>query len=112
MPRWKKLPPLPGRVNPCLNCPPIVPTFRLNRRIAVGFGDAHVSCDGTVIWLEPIGPEAKFEDAWTGMRAENRARKNPNHDWRITLFGPLHGEVYQRQGRNRWVLVKTNPGFA
>jgi hypothetical protein len=44
--------------------------------------------------------------------AEARARKAPRHDWRIVLDGPLHGETYQRQGKNRWVLVEKNEGFA
>lgn len=84
----------------------------MNWRIAVGFGDAHVSRDGKVVWREDIGPDSRWEDSWTVMRAENVARKDPNHDWRITLDGPLHGETYQRQGRNQWVLVKKNMGFA
>jgi hypothetical protein len=28
------------------------------------------------------------------------------------LDGPLHGETYQRQGKNHWVLVERNLGFA
>jgi len=104
-----KLPAMPGGFNSCLNCPPIQPTLKLNRRIAVGCGYAAVTCDGQVIWSES---NEEFHQCWTVRMAEMRARKKPGADWRIALHGPLHGETYQRQGRNRWVLVGRNGGFA
>lgn len=44
--------------------------------------------------------------------AEGKARQKPDADWRVVLHGPMHGETYQRQGKNRWVLVESNEGFA
>lgn len=44
--------------------------------------------------------------------AEAAALADPDHDWRIVLFGPLHGEVYQRHGPGEWMLVEKNEGFA
>jgi hypothetical protein len=111
--------------------------------IAVGFGDAHVSRDGEVIWREPAGgpPPCEMCDGlgaiegedlvlrtcpacigsgflggtqvmWTVAQAEKVAATAPDHDWRIVLYGPLHGEVYQRQGAGEWLLVEKNQGFA
>lgn len=109
-PKWKKLKALPGANNGCLCCPPILGKFNLNGRIAIGFGYAAVECDGKPIWSE--APDAEFEDCWTGRKAENRARKSPNHDWRIVIHGPLSGRTYQRHQKNTWVLVESNMGFA
>jgi len=139
---WRKLPPLDGRSNPCTCCPPIPPTLDRRAVIAVGFGDAHVSRDGQVIYREPAGgpPDCEMcggrgciegEDRvlrecpdcggfgflggtqvqWTVAQAEKVAAADPDHDWRIVLYAPLHGEVYQRQD-GRWVLVEKNDGFA
>jgi len=105
--KWERLPAVAGGRNPCLNCPPIVAKLDMRRPIAVGFGDAHVSRDGETIYREePDGPYRTVQ--W----AENRAKRDPRHDWRIVLDGPLHGETYQRQGPGYWVLVARNQGFA
>lgn len=108
---WTKLEPLPGRNNPCGCCPPIYPALSMHDRIAVGFGFAGVSRDGEMVWVEPFNSE-EWDDMPTLMTFENMARKDPNHDWRAVMNGPLHGETYQRQGRNEWVLIKKTDGFA
>lgn len=106
---WKRLKPLMGRQNPCLNCPPIAPKLELGRRIAVGFGYAALECDGRPVWVES---DEGYASCWTVKKAERHAAKAPNHDWRIVLHGPMHGETYQRQGKGSWVLVEKNSGFA
>ncbi len=107
---WNKLPSIPGFNNSCFNCPPISPTLKLTRRIAVGFGFAGVTKDGEVVWSEPAN--AAWKDLPRLRKFENMARKDPNHDWRAVMDGPLHGETYQRHAKNRWVLVLRSKGFA
>lgn len=109
--RWKLLPGLKTKANPCLNCPPILATAAMDMVIAVGFGSATVTKDGAPVYDEQ---EAEHSGGryWTVKTAERAARKDPDHDWRINKHGPLHGESYQRQGENKWVLVETNEGFA
>lgn len=108
---WARLPALEGKPNPCLHCPPILPTIGMDRVIAVGFGAAYVSRDG-----ESLYDEAEVEDSgkehWEVRDAERLATKDPEHDWRIVMHGPMHGETYQRQGPGSWVLVEKNEGFA
>jgi hypothetical protein len=104
------LPALPSRNNPCLNCPPIVDTLDPERVIAVGFGAAFVLKDDETVYYEK--PDAQYEECWTVAMAEAEAVADPDHDWRIVMDGPMHGETYQRQGEGRWVLVETNGGFA
>lgn len=79
--------------------------------IAVGFGSADVTRDGELVLDgERIVNEG---EGWpTFADAEALAVIDPDHDWRVTLFGPLHGEVYQRHGPEEWVLVESNRGFA
>ncbi len=77
--------------------------------IAVGFGDAGVTKDGHKIWSESANPDAEF---WTGDDAEEAAKTDPDHDWRIYFNGPLSGAEYQRQGDGWWVLIKKSEGFA
>ena len=110
--RWKKLPAIKPGANPCLNCPD--PTITLDPRhvIAVGFGSAYLECDGEILWDENVqGRDLEFDQMMTCAQAEELARRRPNHDWRIVLDGPMHGETYQRQ-RGKWVCVATNQGFA
>jgi len=109
MAKWKKLPAIEGGFGGCLNCGYQHEQLSMNTRIAVGFGEASVRKDGTLVWEED--PHTEFTDCWTVMKAENLARKDPDHDWRVTLHAPMSGRVYQRQGRNLWVLVEKNRGF-
>lgn len=121
---WTKLPPLPGRPNPCLCCPPIPGKACLTKIIAVGFGGATATRDGDCVadgengllfvhgdsleCREPIQTEdfIRFADI------EKMAVADPDHDWRVQLHGPMHGEVYQRQGEGEWLLVEKDDGFA
>jgi hypothetical protein len=105
---WEKLPALEGKSNPCANCPPILAEAHPEKIIAVGFGDAHVERDGVEVYREPQDDMGKI---WDFANAERVAAKDPDHDWRAVLFGPLHGETYQRQD-GKWVLVEKNEGFA
>ena len=105
---WERLPALPGRNNPCLCCPPIPAEFPADGVIAVGFGMASLTRDGSIVWKER-GQE--YDEYMTGAQAEVLAAADPDHDWRIVMFGPLHGESYQRQD-GHWFLVERNEGFA
>lgn len=81
----------------------------MDKIIAVGFGCAQVVCDGRVV----IDGEHPPNDDWvTFADAERLAVEDPDHDWRVILRGPLHGETYQRQGPEVWVCVERNEGFA
>lgn len=111
---WAKLPFI-GKMqpNPCMNCPDPRAQLRPDRAIAVGFGDAHLSKDGQVIWGEnEEGRDLDFDEMMTCGQAEVMAVADPDHDWRIVLHGPMHGETYQRHGKGRWVCVEQNVGFA
>jgi len=48
----------------------------------------------------------------TLLTFERLARLNPDADWRYIRYSGLHGEVFQRHGRNDWVLVESNQGYA
>ena len=54
----------------------------------------------------------EWEDCLTVAEAEVIAAKDPEHDWRIVLYGPLRGSTYQRHAVRHWVLVEKNEGFA
>ena len=111
---WEKLPALDGRPNPCLCCPPIPAKAEMDKLIAVGFGAAFVSRDGLgVLDGEKVAADAKSaEEMLSFADAEKLAAADPDHDWRVHLHGPLHGEVYQRQGAAEWILVESDRGFA
>lgn len=111
MSEWKKLDPLAGAPNPCRHCPPILAEAHPEKVIAVGFGAASVTRDGHEVYSEPTGDDVPEDAYWDFARAEVEAAKDPDHDWRAVLFGPLHGETYQRQD-GRWLLVEKNEGFA
>lgn len=96
----------------------------MDKIVAVGFGVAQVTRDGTLIadgeagriWWQGQGnctptpvPE---EDFITFGQVESWAELEPDHDWQIILHGPLHGETYQRQGPGVWLIIERNEGFA
>lgn len=115
MTKWKKEKPLEKVArNPCLHCPDPLPTLSMEHHIGVGFGSAYLSCDGKIIFDENecVRDGGDFEDLMTVEQAEKKANLSPNHDWRIVLHGPLHGETYQRQGKGKWVCIEQNEGFA
>lgn len=79
--------------------------------ICVGFGKAVVKKDEEIIH----DGERTWEDGgepWTGHDAENAAAADPDHDWRIVMHGPLHGETFQRREPGKWVCIESNQGFA
>lgn len=57
-------------------------------------------------------PDAPRQEYWDFEEVEKLAAADPDHDWRIVLYGPLHGEVYQRHDAGVWNLVEKNEGFA
>ena len=111
---WEKLPGLPAAPNPCTCCAPIAATLPLDAIVAVGFGSAVVTRDGDMVLdgERAMQYAETDEEIVTVGQAEALAAADPQHDWRIELFGPLHGETYQRQGPASWVLVERNKGFA
>lgn len=121
---WEKMPVLEGRPNPCLCCPPIPGRACLTKVIAVGFGcamamrDDQCVADGEhgLLFVHGESLECQepihLEDWITFGDIEKIALADPDHDWRIVLRGPMHGETYQRQGEGEWLLIEKNEGFA
>lgn len=95
----------------CLNCSTACLKAPMDMEIAVGFGMAIVTKDGKQIY----DGEADYRQDKKIKRVryfENLARKEPKCDWRIIKNGPMHGETFQRQGKNNWVCIESNNGFA
>lgn len=106
---WEKLPPIETPSMACLACGAPHTVFPTDARIAIGFGSATLEKDGAVMFSED-GRE--WDDCMSGEQAEEMAAADPDHDWRISLYGPLSGRVYQRHDAGEWVLVEQSRGFA
>jgi len=102
---WIKLSPLPSSHKGCLCCGALHAALSLRTPLAVGFGMVDVTRDGERIW------SGDDERVWL-RRFENRAAKDPDHDWRVWFNAPLYDATYQRQGEAHWVLVEKGMGFA
>jgi hypothetical protein len=81
----------------------------MDKIIAVGFGCAQVTKDGEMV-LDGEHPD--LDGYITFADAERLASQDPDHDWRVILHGPLHGETYQRHGNLGWHCIERNEGFA
>lgn len=103
------LPPINDPNVKCLCCGEQTPHLRERDLITVGFGWAGLEKDGDVVWADDV---SSLENCMTVAQAEGLAAKEPDRDWRIVLYGPLRGSVYQRQGEMKWLLVQTSEGFA
>jgi len=99
-----------GKHGGCLNCGPRPDVFAPDMRIGVGFGMASLTRDGAPVFVEESGME--WDQLMTGAQAEALASADPDHDWQITLEGPLSGRTYQRHGPGLWALIEQNQGFA
>lgn len=124
---WERLPPIKPKIHGCLHAP-MQEELEMDEIIAVGFGDAHVEKDGEIVYREPTQAEIDEADEadyfegnidihkkslfWSVQDAENEAAKDPDHDWRIVLYAPLRGRTFQRHGKDKWVLIEENMGFA
>jgi hypothetical protein len=86
----------------------------MSKAICVGFGEAAVYRDGIKVGdgEERFMQAASEDDLLTFGEVEAHAVNDPDHDWRVVLNGPLHGETYQRQGPGAWICVERNDGFA
>lgn len=83
--------------------------YNQNSMIAVGFGDAVVTCDGRVVYSESDHDhDGRF---WTFGTALTEARKQPECRWEITLRAPLWNELWRFDGSD-WVLIERGEGFA
>ena len=97
----------------CLGCGHQHDTLPMDTLLAVGFGYAGVTKDGAAVYTENFeGDETTLVKFWRCQDAENAARQDPDHDWRIHLVGPLSERHYQRQGEDHWVLYEKGIGFA
>ena len=97
--------PISGFINPCLNCPPRPETMPLTCPLAIGFGTVTVSKDDEVLW------SGDDEHVWL-RRFENKALKDPDHDWRVKILGPIYECTYQRHDKGEWALIERGEGFA
>lgn len=94
----------------CLFCSTACQLAPMDMWIAVGFGSAWAQKDDETIYQE--NPHGEEDEIMTVGELEAIAAKDPEHDWRFTKLGPLHGETFQRQGEGRWVCIESNMGFA
>lgn len=109
MATWQKVEPYEGTIpQGCLHCSPVTALADPQAVVGVGFGDAHISRDGRIIYRESPNDDERKRLA----EFEEMAVKDPDHDWRMVLFGPLRGSEYQRHGVGKWVLIDSNEGFA
>lgn len=135
---WTKQEPWTGPVHiGCLNCSVMRENAylcQLTRTLAVGFGETTVKKDAEVVYLEsdweyehgyrePLGMTDEELEADAEGRTEEddyptlavyeaQAAADPDHDWRVIFWRPLHEEEYQRQGPEAWVLIRSGEGFA
>ena len=94
----------------CLNCSTAALEAPMDMVVAVGFGSATVTKDNELIYDENFWDENK--EYPTVLHFEKMAEKDPDHDWRIEKYGPLHNETFQRHGPKKWVCIESGPGFA
>ena len=95
----------------CLNCSTACLRAPLNMMIVAGFGGAYISKNGKEIY-NGESDYHKRGKAKTLRYFELLARKSQKADWRLVKIGPLHSETFQRQGKNNWVCIESNKGFA
>lgn len=108
---FEKLPSIKGSVA-CLTCGcGAHETLKMDRLLAVGFGQCVVTRNGKEIYSESKAKDDP-DEMWYANQAEEAAAKDPDEDWRIEFNAPLYDAEYQRQGAGHWVLISKGLGFA
>ena len=104
---WQE--PLLGPVDSgCLKYPVHPVIYELTDVVAVGFGFAGVTKDDELLWKE----NNDDENFPTLQEFEDMAMKDPDHDWRVQIEGPLWSGTWQRHGEGSWELITKGGGFA
>lgn len=101
---WEKLQPLEGQIVGCANCGYKPQVLGLDVTIAA-YAAANVTKDDECIYDQSQGEKTLRE-------IEAEAAKDPDHDYRLMMVGGLSEVEYQRQGKDKWVLVRKGPGIA
>jgi hypothetical protein len=112
MTKRKLLPAVEGRISGCLNCGYTEQRLPMNTRLYNGFGGWWIKKDRKLYFMEAPKKWEERNKGKTLMYIEIRARLQPECDWQAVLDLPMRSAVYQRQGKNKWVLIKTGRGFA
>jgi hypothetical protein len=93
----------------CLCCPSTEDLLPLDTVLYNGFGGYQVQKNGKVFY------QGKPDEEWGDYKKlnvfEKLARKEKGK-WEIILNNPLRGATWRRKGKNEWILVETNQGFA
>ena len=93
----------------CLNCPGSPDLLPLDTVLYYGFGGYTVRKDGKDYWAGD--PQGKWESFPSLTEFEKIARRVKG-SWEVALDNPLRGAVWRRKGKDTWVLIETNQGFA
>jgi len=109
---WLKLEPLEFAPQACLTCPPRPIKVNMTYDPHPGFGGCYLKKDGEFHTDYFLDIESTEKDIMYFQDFENIAAKDPDHDWRLEVHGPLYGCVYQRHGEKEWVMVEKLEGFA
>lgn len=95
----------------CLHCGGTEQTLALSTRLYNSFGGWMITKDDE-LYFEETDRNKDFYKNKTLRQIEKEASKDPDHDWRAVFDLPLRGGEYQRHGKNKWVLISSNQGFA
>lgn len=104
------IPPIKSKHIRCLNCSHTESILPLTTVLYHGFGGWTISVNNIQFFQQRNNTE--YDAAPILKKIERVARQYPHHDWRANVNLPLRDAEYQRQGKNKWVLIKTGPGFA
>ena len=92
-----------------MHCPGNHDYLSMDTVLYQGFGGYDVTKDGKHYYHAPM-------DDWSNSKKltdiEEEAVKDPDADWRINLNLPLRSGVWQRHGKDKWVLIESGLGFA
>ena len=94
----------------CANCPPKPILAPMDMLLMVGFGGCVITKDGEHVYDEQSYDMEKGDPVLGTY--ELLAQREPDADWRLCFFAPLYEAEYQRQGKEKWVLIRKGLGFA
>lgn len=101
------LPPIEGKAYCGCGCGRRASHAKMSDNPHPGFGCVTLLRDG-----ESVEYQGADRDGTTFRHFENIAAKDPDHDWRVQVDGPLSDYTYQRQGAKTWAPVAQGQGFA
>jgi len=109
-PKWYKKPIENKLHRSCPCCGVTAQVLELDTKLYFGFGGWTITKNNEEFFIDRR--DVEFDEYKDLNHVEELIGDDIENEYIAELSTPLRGAIYQRHGKNNWVLISTNIGFA